>query len=66
MHIEVDIDPWRHGPVDIRVRNRRPGFESRQGIRFLRENKAMLLCIIALTCIFCVEKGAEGIRPFKF
>jgi hypothetical protein len=56
---------WRSGHC-IRLRNRRRGLESRQGIRFLRENKAMLLCIIALTCIFCVEKGAEGIRPFKF
>jgi hypothetical protein len=45
--------PWHC----IRPRNRRPGFESRQGTyKAIRENISMLLCIIDLICIACVLK----------
>jgi hypothetical protein len=41
-----------------------PRFESRQGIRFIRENIAMLLCKIDLICIVCVlQKRNKGIAP---
>jgi hypothetical protein len=40
----------------IRLRNRKHGFESRQGKKVFRENIAVLLCTIDLICIVCVLK----------
>jgi hypothetical protein len=42
---ETQAWPWQLGAVDIRLKNRSPRFESRQGIW---EIKALLLCIIDL------------------
>jgi hypothetical protein len=49
------VAAWRSGH-HISLRNRRPGFESRHGRRFFRENIAMLLCINDLIYIICVLK----------
>jgi hypothetical protein len=51
--------PWqsRHR---IRLRSRRPGFESRQGIRFFRKpEQCCCVCTIDLICMhwLCFEKG---------
>jgi hypothetical protein len=47
----------------IRLRIRRPGFDSSRGIVF-GENIARLLYIIDLTCIVCVlKKRNKGIDP---
>jgi hypothetical protein len=43
----------------IRLMSRRPGFESRQGIRFW--GKTMLLCILDLKCRLNKNKGFKHI-----
>jgi hypothetical protein len=50
---------WRSGHR-IRLRNRRPGFESRQGIRFLWENITMVLFTIGLKLSVCQLKKNNG------
>jgi hypothetical protein len=57
---------WRSGHR-ISLRDSRPGFESRQGIRCFRKNVAMLLCL-DLICIVCVLKRRNkciGPKIFK-
>jgi hypothetical protein len=47
---------WRSGHR-IRLRNRRPGFESRQGVRFLgKTSEFCYVCILDSICIVCVLK----------
>jgi hypothetical protein len=55
--ITLPLAPWQRGAVDIASASgtRRPGFESRQGIRFWG-NIAMLLCINDLIGIVCMLK----------
>jgi hypothetical protein len=51
--------PWRRGAVDIATASgtRRPGFESRQGIRFLgKHSSAVVYKITYIICIVCVLK----------
>jgi hypothetical protein len=52
--------PWRRGTVDIASasRTRRPGFESRHGIRFLgKHSGAVVYKMTYVICIVCVLKG---------
>jgi hypothetical protein len=50
--------PWRRGAVDIASvsRTRRPGFESRQGIRFLGKRGSAVVYKIDLMCLVCLLK----------
>jgi hypothetical protein len=50
------LRPWRRGAVDIASASgtRRPGFESRQGIRFLGKHSSNMHCL-------CVEKRDKDI-----
>jgi hypothetical protein len=52
--------PWRRGTVDIAssTETRRPGFESRLGIRFLgKHSSAVVYNMTYEKCIVCVLKG---------
>jgi hypothetical protein len=52
--------PWRSGHR-IRLRNRRPGFESRQGVKFFREKHSNAAVYIWLNkyclCVYLRIKG---------
>jgi hypothetical protein len=52
---QLALAAWRSGHL-IGLQDSRPGFESRQGIRFLGKNIAMLLCVFDLICIVYVLK----------
>jgi hypothetical protein len=50
----------------ISLRDSRPGFEFRLGIKLCSKNIAMLLCVFDLIRIVCVLKTRnKGIRPPK-
>jgi hypothetical protein len=53
--------PWRRGAVDIPTASgaRRPGFESRQGIRFLGKHSRAV--VYKMTHCLCVESRNKGI-----
>jgi hypothetical protein len=62
--------PWRRGTVDIASASgtRRPGFESRLGIRFLGEHSSAVMqnYLICIVCVLKREMRALATKKFNF
>jgi hypothetical protein len=60
--IKFETKPWRRGAVDIASASgtRRPGFESRQGIRFLGKHGNAVAYKMTLYALFVCRKEKKG------